>query len=246
MPSDELSDQPFYPHAGCDSGKFSPQKRAYYFALVSAETGLLLPQSSAETGLLLFSQNHRKPASSKGFQRPRARDKKLTTQEVKNIQVVEASRPVENSAILLCGGDPHTPLQGSSALTGFNCFNVSTPQTARAAPSERKSSRFYDAGEGRRLAFSLATRSRSGVFMAEECLIEVVDAGVQGAYIGAHFLAERGHVLTEACDVSAHFLAKSGHVLADGGDCSPEAEANSHDRDDDGNGVRVHGGPDEQ
>ena len=76
--------------------------------------------------------------------------------------------------------------------------------------------------------------SRGGVFAAEEGLVEGVDAGVQGGDVGPHFLAE-------ACDVSAHFLAKSGHVLADGGDCSPEAEANPQDGNDDGDGVRVHG-----
>ena len=34
--------------------------------------------------------------------------------------------------------------------------------------------------------------SRNGIFVAEEGLIEVVDAGVEGGNIGAHFLANFG------------------------------------------------------
>ena len=62
--------------------------------------------------------------------------------------------------------------------------------------------------------------------MAEECLIEVVDAGVQAADI----LADLSHLLAESGKVSAHFLAKSGHVLANGGDRTPEAQANPRNR----------------
>ena len=50
----------------------------------------------------------------------------------------------------------------------------------------------------------------------EECLIEVVDPGVESADIGAHFLAER-------CDIGAYFLAEGyqhsqqGNARADDG-----------------------------
>lgn len=39
--------------------------------------------------------------------------------------------------------------------------------------------------------------SRGRVFVAEEGLIEVVDAGVEGGYAGAHFLPEFGQVLAQ-------------------------------------------------
>ena len=215
MPSDELSDQPFYPHAGCDSGKFSPQKRAYYFALVSAETGLLLPQSSAETGLLLFSQNHRKPASSKGFQRPRARDKKLTTQEVKNIQVVGGSRSVENSAIFL---------------------EESRPHKSRGLRPLREKARGQDPNLG--ISWPAGRRLRGGVFMAEESLIEVVDAGVEPVLHCEDAIVqwvEPGRRETIVAGLLGELV--NGPV-----EC--QASTEDHNKNDDGAGV--HGGPDEQ
>lgn len=55
--------------------------------------------------------------------------------------------------------------------------------------------------------------------MAEECLIEVVDAGVQAADI----LADLSPLLAESGEFSAH-------VLANGGDRTPEAQANPRNR----------------
>ena len=159
MLRDHLSSRPFHPHVACDSGKFPPLKRPIFFSLLSAETTHFLTGSSAETTHFLFLKNLRKPAPGKGFQRPRARDKKLPTQEVISIQVVEASPPVENPAIFLCGGDPHTPLQ--APLMGLDHSKASTPQERRKEVSERKRKDLYEVGEATPVLSSLVTRSRT-------------------------------------------------------------------------------------
>lgn len=211
MLSEPTLSKPFYPQLGCDSGKFSPLKRDDFFEEVSAETGRFH----------IF-KHRRNPAPSKGLQRSsRARVKKLKTQEVKYIQVV-----------------------GAPSL-----WKTRKPQTTRASPSERGGRRYLTRA-GANLSglvnlSALATSSSGGVLAAEEGLVEVVDAGVESADLSAHFLSERSDIgayfLAEASHVSTHFLAKRGHVLADGGDCSPQAEANPQDRDDDGDGAHVHG-----
>ncbi len=70
--------------------------------------------------------------------------------------------------------------------------------------------------------YRLERTSRGGVFAAEECLVEVVDASVQSA----HILADFGDVLLDAS--------------VSGVDRTPQGQANPKDRDDNGNGVGVH------
>lgn len=144
MLSERRSSQLFHPQLGCDSAELSPLKRAHTSPWFSAETGSQRSEFSAETGSQGFFQKHWKLPPRKAFQRPRARDKKLRIQEVNYIQAVGALQPVENSAILPCGGDPHTPLQWR--LTKLDHFTTSTPQAARPVVSERKRRDRYDGG----------------------------------------------------------------------------------------------------
>ena len=73
--------------------------------------------------------------------------------------------------------------------------------------------------------------SRGGIFVAEEGLIEGVDAGGEPGVQGVDAGGEGG-------DIGAHFLAERGDVLADAGNRSPKSKANPQDRDDDSDGVR--------
>lgn len=130
MASAQSLSKQLHPQIDSNPGKFSPLKRDHNSPLFSAEKRSLVLKLPAEKGSQLGWQKRSNPAPGKSFQRPRARDKKLTTQEVINIQVVGSSAPVENSGILLCEGDP-------------------TPQETRPLASERKRRELYGVARGK-------------------------------------------------------------------------------------------------
>ena len=224
MFSERAWSERFYPQIDCDSAIFPPLKRLPFSRVFSAETAPFLPKLSAETAPFRFTHNCRNPFPGKGFQRPRARDKKLTTQEVNYIQVVGGSQPVENSAVFLCGGDPHTSLQGWWNFKSRDYFNDSTPQTTRTASSERKS-------RGREPRFVISRlvrrRLRGRVFAAEEGLVEGVNPGVD-------------RVDPQAQGVDPGVQAAFHGVDASGQE-GEQRDASPQDGNDYGDGVRVHG-----